>query len=214
MILWNTITIFVANSEVVLSICISLFRRFAIPLYCFNIILGNTITFVVANSEVVLSLGISLLSRLEIPLHCFSIILGNTNTMFVANSEVVLSICISLFSRLAIPLYCFNIILGNTITLPGMRWAICATGIPACGILRHPRRGPGGVCHGHWQSAGGIVSVPGRLADLSLHGRMESSWIAHKMFIGTLQVGNGGNLRNLVRGNGRRPPGPPDESRS
>ena len=44
MILWNTITIFVANSEVVLSVCISLFSRLAIPLYCFNIILGNTIT--------------------------------------------------------------------------------------------------------------------------------------------------------------------------
>ena len=27
-----------------MSVCISLFSRFAIPLYCFNIILGNTIT--------------------------------------------------------------------------------------------------------------------------------------------------------------------------
>ena len=82
--------------------CISLLRRFPVPLHRLGKVFCYSYTILIANAEVTLRQCMSLLGRFPVPLRRLGKVFCHAPTKLIANAQIVLRFHIALFCRLAV----------------------------------------------------------------------------------------------------------------
>ena len=99
----DPLSVFIADSEVVLGCCISLLGCFAVPVGGLCVIFRYPLAVLIAVSEVVLGCCMSLLGGFAVPVGGLCVIFRYPLAVLIAVSEVVLGCCMSLLGGFAVP---------------------------------------------------------------------------------------------------------------
>ena len=98
---------FVAKTQIILRICIIVFRCFLVPFYCLSPVFQHAITPVIAFAKSILCLCIILFCSFLVPLYRFRFLFIYAIAEVIAAAKLILCISVSIFRRFLIPLCCF-----------------------------------------------------------------------------------------------------------
>ncbi len=98
-VLWNSLSLAVHKTQIVLGRCIPLFSSKGVPLHCSLIVLYDAFSLDVHKTQIVLGRCMPLFSSKGVPLHCSLIVLWNSLSLAVHQTQIVLVRCIPLFSK-------------------------------------------------------------------------------------------------------------------